>query len=191
MAFTTLVPKCLLCNEPMDNGERVVFIGVVELTSEPREGPGDGGVPFGGPLVPIPEGELRIKHITGAKPRGAVHIACYTKAWETFPIAAVKDQQMWDMAGPFRIGNGKGQYRYQGDYISFGPAGKIYENRLGVITRLGLDATKYASDSRVWDKPRKECVTYLPGDWVVYDLGLNLWAYARDFMFAHYRRPRD
>lgn len=76
MALTTVQDTCQICGEKLEEGS-AIYIAKVNLTSDGRSGPGDGGMSFGGSWRRTPEGRLRIQHLGSSKPKLCVHQECF------------------------------------------------------------------------------------------------------------------
>jgi hypothetical protein len=71
MALTQLPAACLICGKAIEPESRAIFVGIVQATQEANAG-------FYG-CRKVKDGNLRIKHLTGGKPRGLAHESCFKK----------------------------------------------------------------------------------------------------------------
>jgi hypothetical protein len=78
MALVKVDDICPLCKKKLAEGH-AIYITKVNLTSDGRTGPGDGGMSFGGTYKATPKGKLRIKYLGSSKPRVCIHQECFDK----------------------------------------------------------------------------------------------------------------
>ena len=77
MALTRVNDICPYCNKKIKAG-KAAFVGIVSLTKETICEDYN---------KKVPDGQFRIRHVVGGKPRGAYHVDCIKTALSNHPMS--------------------------------------------------------------------------------------------------------